>query len=173
MEKEINGFEKLVAARHSTRGYETREVAKADLDYILRCALAAPSACNRQPWHIYVATTGAAREAMNAAYPGREWFAQAPVCLLVCADDSKAWVRSCDGHPHGDVDAAILAEHICLAASDRGLGTCWVCNFDMPALRESLQLPYRPVAMIPLGYEAPGGSKPSTRRPASETVTYL
>lgn len=173
MEKEITGFEALAAERHSVRAYESKPVAQEDIDYILRCALAAPSACNRQPWHIYVARGGEAREVMNRAYPGREWFAQAPVCMLVCADDANAWVRPCDGHSHADVDAAILAEHICLAASDRGLGTCWVCNFDIDSLARELPLPYRPVAMIPLGYEADGGRRPSPRRPAEESVTYL
>ena len=30
----------------------------------------------------------------------------------------------------GDIDIAIAVEHLCLAATEQGLATCWVCNFD-------------------------------------------
>ncbi len=37
-----------------------------------------------------------------------------------------AWVRTDDNKNHGDIDLGIAVEHLCLAAADRRLGSCWV-----------------------------------------------
>ena len=84
------------------------------------------------------------------------WFRTAPECFIVCCDHAESWHRPKDGKDHGDVDIAICAEHFCLAAAERGLGTCWVCNFDADLCRRLFHLPdtLEPVAFLPLGYEA-------------------
>ncbi|HPG84812.1 MAG TPA: nitroreductase family protein, partial [bacterium] len=57
-------------------------------------------------------------------------------------------------------------DHLILAATDLGLGTCWIAAFDPQAAREVLQLPESavPVALTPLGYPAdqPGPKKRKT-----------
>ena len=55
-----------------------------------------------------------------------------------------------------DIDVAILTEHLCLAAAEQGLGTCWVCNFDAPRVKELFALPehIEPIVLLPLGYPA-------------------
>jgi nitroreductase len=65
------------------------------------------------------------------------------------------WVRF-DGKHHGDIDVAIAVEHLCLAAAEQGLGTCWVCNFDAPLCHSLFSLPENedPVALVPIGYPA-------------------
>ncbi|MFO8077227.1 MAG: nitroreductase family protein, partial [Thermoplasmatota archaeon] len=52
------------------------------------------------------------------------------------------------------VDVAIAMEHIVLAATDKGLGTCWVGSFDEEKLKTILQIPprIRIIAYTPLGY---------------------
>ena len=91
----------------------------------------------------------------------------------VCADETASWKRKGDGHDHADVDAAIAAEHICLAAAEQGLGSCWVCNFDVPLCREALRLPaeLRPVALIPVGYAADEAAT-KKRKPMEEIVAW-
>lgn len=168
-------FLDLATVRRSVRGYLPKPVSDEDIEYIVKCSLIAPSAVNRQPWHLFVVRDSKMHTALCDAYPGREWFASAPVHIVVCVDDSAAWVRQCDNHSHADIDAAIITEHICLAAADRGLGTCWICNFDPQILTERLNLPanLRPVAIIPVGYAAENSTRPMVRRDADETVTYL
>ena len=92
------------------------------------------------------------REKIQACYP-REWFKQAPCYIVVCGDHAQSWKRA-DGKDHMDIDAAIAAEHICLAAAEQGLGSCWVCNFDVALCRQLFGLPptVEPVALIPVGY---------------------
>ena len=170
-----NSFFELASKRRSVRGYMSQPVSDEDIDYIIKSSLIAPSAVNRQPWHLFVVRDADAKAGVCEAYPGREWLAAAPVHIIVCVDDAAAWVRQCDGHSHADIDAAIITEHICLAAADRGLGTCWICNFAPDILTEKLNLPanLRPVAIIPVGYATEDSTRPMVRRDASETVTYI
>jgi nitroreductase len=68
-----------------------------------------------------------------------------------------------DGKVYVDVDAAIAMDHLVLAATDVGLGTCWIAAFDPDAAREVLGLPegVEPIAFTPLGYPA---DKPRTKK---------
>ena len=84
------------------------------------------------------------------------------------------WVRQNDRRPHGLVDVSIAVEHICLAATEKGLGTCWVCNFDAKMLLDLFDLPVDadPVALIPIGY--PRVDNPEKKRKnLIEIVTEL
>ena len=105
-----------------------------------------------QPWCFLVIKSDKGREKIQACYP-REWFKQAPCYIVVCGDHAQSWKRA-DGKDHMDIDAAIAAEHICLAAAEQGLGSCWVCNFDVALCRQQFGLPptVEPVVLIPVGY---------------------
>lgn len=167
-------FSELTKKRFSARSYKTDKIEPEKLNYILECARLAPSAVNYQPWHFLVVESEAQRTKLQQCYT-REWFAQAPLYIVVCVDKSKAWVRQSDHKSHADIDAAIAAEHICLAATALGLGSCWVCNFDPAIFNQHFQLPAAtyPVAIISLGYinEPPTHSSP--RKPINEIVTIL
>ena len=154
-----------VRERFSLRNYDQRQPEREKIEYVLECARLAPSAVNRQPWHLIIAQSPEAREKLYACYP-REWFRTAPIIIAVCTNHDSAWTRPCDGKNHADIDAAIITEHICLAATDAGLGTCWVCNFDYEATCRALDLPagMHPVALIPIGYPAQGVSIPPKNR---------
>ncbi|WP_165040285.1 nitroreductase family protein [Dysgonomonas sp. ZJ709] len=140
--------------RYSVRAYLPQVVEREKIDYILNCARLAPSACNFQPWQFYVITDQSVKLKIHEAYD-REWFKTAPLCIVVCKDSASSWKRTAtDKKDFGDVDAAIAAEHICLAAAEIGLGTCWVCNFKPDVLAEALNLDanIEPIAIFPLGY---------------------
>lgn len=167
-------FLELVKQRRSVRAYLPREVEPEKIDYLLECGRLAPSACNRQPWQLVVVRDEQRLQALHAAYD-REWFRQAPVAIVVCIDDSQAWTRPCDGRSHGDVDAAIVAEHLVLAAAEQGLGCCWICAFDPERCAQALgiETPLRPVAILPIGYPAPAPETPKNRKTISEIVKEL
>ncbi len=80
------------------------------------------------------------------------------------------WVRA-DGKPHGNIDIAIAVEHLCLAATEQGLATCWVCNFDAVLCKELFGLPAseEPAVIIPLGYAA-DSLRPKNRKAMEEIV---
>lgn len=123
----------------------------------------APSAVNRQPWHFKCLTKKEELTKMAQCY-NRPWFARAPACFVAYRDKKQEWIRSCDGKPHGDIDVAIAVEHLCLAATEQGLGTCWVCNFEVEECKRLFPVPqeWEPIALIPIGFpvdEAPDEKK--------------
>ena len=73
---------------------------------------------------------------------------------MACVDHNESWHRRVDNKDHADIDIAIAVEHLCLAATEQGLGTCWVCNFDASQCSEILELPgnLEPAVLIPIGY---------------------
>lgn len=146
-------FLDLVKMRLSARDYTDRPVEQEKLDYIMECARLAPSAVNFQPWRFRVVTDSETLNLLCGCYK-REWLATAPCIIVACADHEKSWHRRADNKDFADVDVAIAVEHICLAATEQGLGTCWVCNFDAVQCSERLGLPphIEPVALIPVGY---------------------
>jgi nitroreductase len=66
-------------------------------------------------------------------------------------------------------------EHICLAAAEQGLGTCWVCNFDAQKCSELLKLSanIHPVAIIPIGYTTQIISRNPHRKPNNEIIKII
>lgn len=146
-------FLELVKARYSARQYSNRPIETAKLNYIMECVRLAPSAVNFQPWRFRIVTDTTTLKALQQCYK-REWIATAPCIIVACADHSESWHRRADNKDHADIDIAIAVEHLCLAATEQGLGTCWVCNFDATQCSEALGLTahLEPVALIPIGY---------------------
>lgn len=164
----------LCKSRASVRAYLPELPAKEAIEYISECVRLAPSAVNKQPWRIFYVTSQPLLEKLRATYP-RTWFATAPAVFVFCKDEEAQWVRPHDGHPHGDIDIAIATEHLCLAATEQGLGTCWVCHFDVAACREALELDARftPVVMVPIGYAAPEHEDKGRNRKAMEEILEI
>jgi len=162
----------LIARRYSVRAYRPEPVEDEKLQAVLEAARLAPTAANRQPIRLVVLHT-AGREAEIGRIYRRPWFVQAPLVIGVCAISSLAWVRESDRFNARFIDAAIVADHLILAATNLGLGTCWIAAFNVAAARSVLQLPdeAEPVIFTPLGYPAdqPG---PKERKPLDELVRY-
>jgi nitroreductase len=162
-------FQELIRVRRSTRGYRPDPVGEDVLARVLGAGRIAPSACNLQPFHLVVVTEPETRARMKEVY-ARDWFHTAPVILVGCVEPARAWKRS-DGWNAAEVDLAIVMDHIILAATEEGLGTCWVCNFDEPKAKEILGIPrdVRVVAMTPLGYPN-AEPRPFTRKPIEDLI---
>lgn len=145
-------FFECIESRRSCRSYMPDPVEPEKLARILEAARLAPTAANRQPFRILGIPTAGHESELRKAYD-REWLVAAPLALLVCHVPAEGWVRK-DGANYSDVDAAIVMEHIVLAANALGLGSCWIANFDAAALRLSFGLEegWEPLALTPLGY---------------------
>jgi len=146
-------FNQLIQQRFSVRSYSAKKVERKVLHEILDAARMAPSAVNFQPWHFIVIDESEEIAKFQEVYP-RNWFREAPACIVVCADHEKSWKRKSDGKDFADVDVAIATDHLILKATEMGLGTCWVCNFDVELVRQFLNLPTQiePLVIVPIGY---------------------
>jgi nitroreductase len=165
-------YSELIGARYSVRAYRPDPVEDTKLQAVLEAARLAPTAANRQPFQLIVLHTAGREEEIGKIYH-RPWFVQAPLVIAVCAIASQAWVRESDRFNARLIDAAIVADHLILAAADAGLGTCWVAAFNVEAARRVLQLPedVEPVIFTPLGYPA-DRPEPKLRKPLDELVRY-
>ena len=165
-------FMELIAQRYSVRAYQSAPVEDDKLHQILEAARLAPTAANRQPMRVLVLHTAGRQEELQRIY-GRAWFTQAPIIIAVCGVSEESWTRKDDSKASLDIDAAIVMDHIVLAATALGLGTCWIAAFDPQAAREVLGLPedVQPIVFTPLGYAADAPA-PKKRRPLEELVKY-
>lgn len=145
-------FFEVIQKRYSVRSYQPDMVEPEKLEQILNAARLAPTACNLQAFKVIVIKTEGRQEELKKVY-NKDWFSEAPYVLCVCTIPDKCWTRR-DQKPYADVDAAIVMDHMILAATALGLGTCWIGAFDPQAARELLALDdtLEPVVFTPLGY---------------------
>lgn len=162
-------FQELIRVRRSIRGYKPDPIADDTLHRVLGAGRIAPTAANLQPIHLILVTDAEVRARMKAAY-AREWFYTAPAIIVGCVDPAKAWKRN-DGFCAGELDVAIVMDHIILAAAEEGLGTCWVVAFDEAKTKEILGVPpdVRVIAMTPLGYPS-AEPRPFARKPIGDLL---
>jgi len=164
-------FFDAVEGRYSVRAYANRPVEEETLRKVLEAARLAPSAANRQEWRFIAVRDPDKRKKLAAIAHKQDFVAEAPVVLAACAA-SDDHVMSC-GQPCYPIDVAIALEHVALAATALGLGTCWIGAFDESAAKKLLGVPagVRIVELMPLGYPAdkPG---PKTRLRLEEILMY-
>ncbi len=164
-------FFEVIKNRYSVRAYKPDSVEDTKLAQVLEVARLAPTAANRQAFQLIVIHT-AGREAELRDIYYREWFAKAPIVICACTLPSQSWTRQ-GGKNYADVDIAIVMDHLVLAATDLGLGTCWIGAFNPEMARRILGLPrdVEPVAFTPLGYPA-DQPRQKLRKPLNELVRY-
>ena len=165
-------FFDVIKSRYSVRGYKNDEVEKEKLDKVLEAGRLAPTGVNFRPFKIFVIDTKKNKKALEKIYH-QPWFVEAPLVLCVAANTTKAWKRSWDGKNISDIDATIVMDHIILAATDLGLGTCYIAAFKKYEAIKFLNLDeeYEPVLFTPLGYpNADRADRP--RKPIEDLIVY-
>jgi SagB-type dehydrogenase family enzyme len=145
------------------------------VEKLLEAACWAPSAGNIQPWEFIIIRKPETKASLVEAAFNQVFIAEAPVVIVVCADEDRSWQRygSRGRTLYCLQDTAAAAQNVHLAAYSLGLGTCWVGAFNEEETRSILNVPEgtRPIAMIPVGY---ADESPSLRskRPKSQIVHY-
>ena len=165
-------FYDVVRNRYSVRSYRKDPIPDDVLRRVLDAAVLAPTAANRQAFRLIAVHTEGREQELARVYD-RPWFVQGPVVIAAIGVPGNAWVRRGDGKNYCDLDIGIVIEHLVLAATAEGLGTCWVAAFDPQAAREVLGLPpeAEPIAFTPIGYRA-GEGPHKGRKPFEELISY-
>ena len=166
-------FIDVINKRYSVRGYLDKEVEKEKLEYVLKAATIAPTGVNAQPFKVYVIDTKKNKDELAEIY-GAKWFVEAPYVLCVVGLIDKAWTRPWDGKNIVDIDATIVMDHIILAATDVGLGTCYIGAFKADRAKRLLDLDENevPVLFTPLGYPD-AEPRDTPRKELDEFVVYM
>lgn len=139
--------------RRSIRRFTDQKIDEASLETLLRAAMYAPSAVNRQPWHFVVIDRWDMMERIMEIHPHARMLQTASHAVVVCGDlqlqhDDGYWV----------VDCGAATQNLLLAAQALGLGSCWVGIHPREERRTAfsrlLSLPSHvlPFALVALGY---------------------
>ncbi len=112
-------FIDLLRTRRSVRKFQDKPVEKEKIDLLVESMLRSPSSRGLNPWEFVVVTDPKILGDLAKAKPhGASFIKNAPLAIVVCADPAKCdvWVEDC----------SIAALIVHLAATDLGLGSCWV-----------------------------------------------
>ena len=122
-----------IEKRRSVRRFDPgRNISEKQIEKLLEAAQWAPSAGNLQSRFFVVVRDKAVKEQLAEAVFGQDFVAEAPVVIVFCADLERSASK------YGDrgrmlycvQDATLAAQNFWLAATEAGLGTCWVGGFE-------------------------------------------
>lgn len=147
-----------IMTRTSIRAYQDKPVEDEKIEQMLRAAMAAPSAGNKQPWTFVVVKEKATLKDISAHLNTMTMAEKAPLAIIVCGDMTKTFPG--DGLDYWVEDASAATENLLLAAHSLGLGAVWCGIYPMQDrvayLKNLLHLPENivPLNVIPIGYPA-------------------
>lgn len=132
--------------RRSIRSYKTIPVENEKIEFLLKAAMAAPSACNTQPWEIIVVTDNNVLAEIREKLPMARY--NAPCAIVVCGNinlcrnTKQMWVQDCSA----------AMENILLAATAIGLGSLWIGVYGVEPFMKSVSIVMGlPEYVVPLG----------------------
>ena len=157
----MNFFE-LIQKRQSDRQYTNKPVSREIINKCIEAARIAPSASNSQPWSFIVLDEleikdKVAKKTFGPLKSFNKFVPQAPVIIAIVLEKPKI-ITEFGGRIKKKefplIDIGIAAEHICLQATEEGLGTCMLGWFDEQAVKTLLNVPENKniPLLITLGY---------------------
>lgn len=140
--------------RVSIRKYQDRPVEQEKITLMLRAAMAAPSACNQQPWEFYVVTDKGKIAELSESTPFTKPAKGAPLLFVPCYRANTKLLN------YAEIDMSAAVQNLLLEADELGLGAVWMGIAPMKmrmkkvrgilGIEESLE----PFALVPCGYPA-------------------
>lgn len=145
-------FIEVIQGRRSIRSFQQVPVDNNIIREILESARLAPSWMNKQCWHFIVVTEKQYIQKITKTSIINWWLKEAPTIIIACADPHLSGENN--EISYFAIDTAIAMEHLVLAATNFGLGTCWIGSFNEKKIKELLEIPprIRIIALTPLGY---------------------
>ncbi|MFR9164887.1 MAG: nitroreductase [Dysgonomonas sp.] len=126
--------------RRSIHAYKADQVSKAQIDTIMKCAILAPSANNKQPWEVRIVQNPDMLKKLNDI---KSVFYNAPTFIFVARDVN---------NPTSASDCGMLSQNILLSAHAMGLGTC-VIGSIVPVINDPKAKEVKDALQFSEGYE--------------------
>src|SRR6056297_289701 len=160
---------KILKQHRTIRAYTTREIPEDLLDSILESGTRASTTGNMQVYSVVVTRDEEMKARLAPCHFNQPMVQEAPVVLTFCADFNRfnKWCRQRNAEPGYDnflsfvtaaIDALLVAQNVCVAAEDEGLGICYLGTTTYMAAQiiDILELPpgVVPVTTVTLGYPA-------------------
>lgn len=147
-------FNEVIYKRRSIRKYLNKEVEEEKIIELLKYAMAAPSAMNKQPTLFYVIKN---KDLLEKLSDGIHFSPiKSPIMIVTCVDLDKTITKRKDGFYIQD--ASIATQNMLLGAVNLGLSTCWIGTYPaeerVKKVQEILNLQTNiiPIVMIHVGY---------------------
>lgn len=112
-----------ILTRTSVRSYTKQPIEKEKVEQLLRAAMAAPTAANKQPWTFVVVDDRATLDSLAANLPHAQMALKATLGIVVCGDMNKTLEG--EGREYWTQDVSAATENLLLAAHAMGLGAVW------------------------------------------------
>jgi len=137
------------------------------LNDILNAGIRASTTGNMQVYSVVVSTDSEVKKQLAPCHFNQPMVTQAPVVLTFCADFNRfnKWCHQRDAQPGYDnflsfvtaaIDALLVAQNVCVAAEDKGLGICYLgtTTYTANKIIDVLKLPKGvvPVTTVVMGY---------------------
>lgn len=152
---ETKSIADVIHQRSSIRSFQDRPVSKEQLETLVRAAMAAPSAMNKQPWQFIIIQDKEILKALSQIRTS-SMVQRAPAAIVVCGDmhlAGEGWLQQ-----YWIQDCSVASQNILLTITDMGLGGVWTSVYPAPErmkiVSELLELPEHiiPLNIIPVGY---------------------
>lgn len=146
-------FYEVVNNRRSYRSFKSKKPEKDKIERILNAARLAPTWANMQGVEYIVTREPERVKHLWKAIGQRNKFSNAPMFITGIISEKDSGTNS-NGLKYFTVDFGICFEHIMLAATAEGLGSCWIGWFDEDKVKSILEIPkkYRVIGLTPIGY---------------------
>lgn len=175
-------FLKLINTRESTRVYLDNKVERGKLEKCIEAARLAPSACNSQPWRFIVVDednmVGSIRKTIYDPLIKMNKFALEAPAFIVAVFEKPNITSKIGGMIKGKdftiLDVGMACEHICLEATEQGLGTCMIGWFKEKEIKALLNIPKdKTIALvISIGYPKSEIPRKKVRKDLMEILSY-
>lgn len=175
-------FFSLIEKRESVRGYLDKAVEREKIIKIIEAARLAPSACNAQPWKFVIVDDEKTKEEVSKKlYDSRiglnKFALTAPVFIAIIGEKRNLTSKMGELIKRKDytsMDIGITSEHICLAATELGLGTCMMGWFEEKGIKKILNIPMNKEIhlVISLGYYENKEPRKKIRKSIDEIVSF-
>ncbi len=155
-------FKSVITTRRAIRRYKPDPIPENKLQSLYKALQAAPTGNNRQPFKFIFVKDPEMRRMIVSQACHQEFLAQPPILLVACCEKGDSF------------NVAIAVDHMILAATDEGLGTCWVAWFDAEKVKALLNIPAQlevPI-IVPIGI---AGENPAQkpRKSLEELITVI
>ena len=175
-----------ILSRRSIRSYKPEQLKQEQLDVIMKCAINAPSAMNKQSWEVRVVQNQELLKSMNQGFvessikknPDQDFssfqdpkfsiYHNAPTVIFVARDKT---------NPMSEIDCGLLVQNILLSAQGMDIGTCVLGGLpryllEDEALLVQLELPetHELSIAIAIGYK---NERPDAKPRDPGKVSYI
>lgn len=150
-----------IMTRASVRSYTDRPVSRELIDTLLRAAMAAPTAANKQPWRFVVIDNRDILNYIADNFHTMTMMKEARVAVVVCGDLNSTLEGN--GRDYWIQDGSAATENLLLAAHALGLGAVWCGVYPQPdRVSRFSELLHLPADILPLNCIAIGYPKGET-----------